>query len=253
MKKERKIMGIAKMLARNVLSWTSWGRAYYKRRKQQQKDAEIANVQKNGKEVLLKVNELLCKENIEYTVAFGTLLGCIREGEIIKHDDDIDFAIMPNAVNAGRLVRLLENAGFEFFWAWKCQGRITEIAVTYRDVHIDFYFLHEVDGYYEAHWYMPLDGVKYPDDKTWSTLCIRLLKTEGVMPWHLSMYDIDVMVPRNYDEILTSHYGSWRKPDPNWKVDLQNKGIALQSNDRKHFIEEFGRQISKDEVFENRI
>ena len=44
-------------------------------------------------------NELrsLCK-NITYFIHSGTLLGSVREGDIITHDDDIDIAIFPNSI-----------------------------------------------------------------------------------------------------------------------------------------------------------
>ena len=37
------------------------------------------------------VTDLLKKNNIEYFPSWGTLLGLIREGDVIEGDDDLDF------------------------------------------------------------------------------------------------------------------------------------------------------------------
>ena len=42
---------------------------------------------------LEKLIPIFEKHKIRYWITFGTLLGSIREGKIIKHDDDIDLAV----------------------------------------------------------------------------------------------------------------------------------------------------------------
>ena len=42
---------------------------------------------------LEKLIPIFEKHKIRYWITFGTLLGSIREGEIIKHDDDIDLGV----------------------------------------------------------------------------------------------------------------------------------------------------------------
>ncbi len=48
-------------------------------------------LQKINFQNLLTVSSLLKK--IEYFIFYGTLLGIVREKNIIKHDDDIDFMV----------------------------------------------------------------------------------------------------------------------------------------------------------------
>ncbi len=45
--------------------------------------------------LLKDLDELFKKHGIKYFLAFGTLLGCIRDGGYIPWDDDIDIAVMP--------------------------------------------------------------------------------------------------------------------------------------------------------------
>ena len=44
-------------------------------------------------EMLDYVHEMFTKNNIRYTVAYGTLLGIIRENGFLKNDDDIDIEV----------------------------------------------------------------------------------------------------------------------------------------------------------------
>ena len=47
--------------------------------------------QVTNRENLLFVAELLNRSGINWCVFFGTLLGLVRDGDVIKGDDDIDI------------------------------------------------------------------------------------------------------------------------------------------------------------------
>ena len=51
----------------------------------------------NGYRVLNEVEEALNASNLTTFISFGTLLGFIRDGGFIKHDDDIDICILNNS------------------------------------------------------------------------------------------------------------------------------------------------------------
>ena len=53
----------------------------------------IEEIHENLFDVLVEIDRILSKENIEYYLIFGTLLGCIRDGSPIKWDDDVDICI----------------------------------------------------------------------------------------------------------------------------------------------------------------
>ena len=48
-------------------------------------------IKKKNLENLISSIEIL--KNFEYFVFYGTLLGIVRENNIIEHDDDIDFEV----------------------------------------------------------------------------------------------------------------------------------------------------------------
>lgn len=241
MKRESRAILLSKAVVRCFLNLTPMGRRYYAARKRRQKAEALANLQRFGGEILDKVHRLFMANGIKYMVSFGTLLGCVRDGGIMAHDDDVDFAILPGTMSPKRVVELLEKCGFEFYWAWKCEGRITEFAVTYNNIHIDFYLFKDCGNHYESHWYMPIKGVVYPDKFTWSTMVVSLPVVTKIKEFFVRKYGIKVMIPDNYDEVLTASYGLWRIPDPNWKSEVAE-------SDNHRFIKENGRQVSRSEL-----
>ena len=55
------------------------------------RELTISEVQNYYYEMIKYVDEICNKENIQYFLAYGTLLGAIREGGFIPWDDDMDI------------------------------------------------------------------------------------------------------------------------------------------------------------------
>ena len=54
---------------------------------------QIDNIRKYQLEILAFVHEFCEKNNIQYFIAGGTLIGAIRHGGYIPWDDDIDICM----------------------------------------------------------------------------------------------------------------------------------------------------------------
>jgi len=240
------MINVAKSIVRNFLMLTPYGRKIYERRKDKQKREDERILHLYGPEVLRKVHALMTENDITYSVADGTMIGCIRDGGILEHDNDIDFGILPGATTPAKLLRLVLNAGFEFYWAWEYEERIMEFAVMYKGIHIDFDFWQIEGDRMFVHVYTDLPGIKYPTKDEWSTICVYKPIVTKTIEWCAKKDDVTVMVPENYDEFLTMAYGNWRVPDSKWRDN------NVRSSDRKVrvVLPKFGKRVSVERVME---
>ena len=93
-------------------------------------------------EVLQKFTDILNENGLEYTLAFGTLLGAIREKGFIKHDLDIDVAMWAEDWSP-KIRERLESKGFKLWHTYEVdEGRLgREETYEYNNVTVDiFYF-----------------------------------------------------------------------------------------------------------------
>ena len=76
---------IALLLMIVILIYTTSGRKYY----------PPLWVHEELYEMMYMMHELCRNNDINYCILFGTLLGSVREGKIIRWDDDIDIGMFP--------------------------------------------------------------------------------------------------------------------------------------------------------------
>ena len=93
-----------------------------------------------NRENLVYVSNLL--KGIEHFVFFGTLLGLVREGDIIPHDDDVDFYVPIEQREA--VIELLTGKDFFIRWekAWNQHDCFLQLNRCFNDIEtcVDFYF-----------------------------------------------------------------------------------------------------------------
>lgn len=93
-------------------------------------------------ENLKLLKKLLDSKQIEFQLAYGTLLGAIREGDFITHDEDIDLIILNEHKQALLdLLPLLKSFGFEVA-RYDRRGLLSLIR---NDEYIDLYFFSKLD------------------------------------------------------------------------------------------------------------
>ena len=97
---------------------------------------------KDGENLLSLAKKLLSTLEIEYFLIYGTLLGAVREGHIIKGDDDIDIAIFSKDEDRlyNALPYLAENGLFinRIF-----SSELYSFHASERKGHIDIYLVNE--------------------------------------------------------------------------------------------------------------
>jgi len=176
-------------------------------------------LQRYGFDVLDRMHKLLSENSVPYYCDCGTLIGFLRDKGFIKHDDDIDIAIMPNSVSPQRILSIFRDAGYGFVHAFQYDGRIIEFTVVdYTGVTIDV-FLHEwekeVPGYLKEIFIRWYKDRSYPNEKANIGLRFSLRGPDGLK--ELQIGGVTTMIPTNAEEVLDSEYGPWRRPDPNFK------------------------------------
>ena len=167
---------------------------------------------KYGREALQLFVKCMDENKFTYTLAFGSLLGDIREHGFIKHDLDIDTFIWYEDFSPSILEKLQEY-GFELDRSISIEsdkyGR--EDTLIYKGVNIDIFYLYKpIDKYpyccdfvplFDIHKRMPR-RVEIPIDKSRKQVLF-----EG----------IPVFVPSNAEQICEFRYGpNYMTPDPNW-------------------------------------
>ena len=184
----------------------------------------------NAKEALLQFDTCMRNNGIPYTLAFGTMLGAVREHGFIKHDFDIDtmmwnedyFADMPNILYAYGFKRthtFLVDAG--------ALGR--EETYEYKGVHIDIFFMYPaINELPYCCDFLRRDCLTYNAcmKKYGSVLPRRLELPVKREVKHVPFEDLLLPIPVNAEEILAFRYGQdYMIPNPKWDVQSYNEHI----------------------------
>lgn len=143
-------------------------------------------------ENLLVLKSVLDRQQIPFLLIAGTLLGAVREGDFIAHDEDIDLAFL--AEDKQRVLDALP-AMLEAGFAIARYNRRGVLSVIRQGEYIDLYFFRQIGDNRRS-----CDG--------WVVL--EPFLTE-VLPFRFK--GVDFLVPNAYHDYLVSEYGvDWRTP-----------------------------------------
>jgi len=142
-------------------------------------------------------------------ISYGTLLGAVRNGRLIGHDNDVDLAYVSSydyPVDVIREAYRIERALSERGWSVR-RGSGARINVRLRLSdgtmrYVDVFTSHWVEGVY----YMPQDtGFRIDRDAILPLTTVELLGRQ-------------LPAPADYEALLAATYGEgWRTPDPSFK------------------------------------
>jgi hypothetical protein len=85
--------------------------------------------------------EALTEADAGWWVAYGTLLGLVREGRLLPHDNDIDLAVIDGA-DPLRIAEALERRGLHRVREETWRGRPSKQKFLYGEVLLDVFYLH---------------------------------------------------------------------------------------------------------------
>ena len=155
---------------------------------------------------LTKISKILNKNKFDqWFIAYGTLLGIVRNNSCIDGDDDIDIICNINDYQKLRAILLKENYELEFGYGINESKRIIKTKASLESASIDFYMT-EVDdnGNFNDLW----EGV------TWSNCYPRNSKEFIKFNWKNTTLNL----PADYYKKLKKRYGIF------WRIPQKNKG-----------------------------
>lgn len=94
---------------------------------------------KYGPSAIRKFSELAQKNNWNYSLIFGTLLGACREKNFIKNDDDIDIIVNRRNINI-ELIKKMTDCGFKLKAAYMSSDKeLAHLSFCYHGIIFDIY------------------------------------------------------------------------------------------------------------------
>lgn len=160
--------------------------------------------------VLLKLTEIFKELSINYFVDFGTLLGIVRDGELISWDDDIDFSIpsydLSKLLNG--LNRILSAINMDVTWEYNIiyniDKTVSNLVLNFKDVSnigikpfaIDLWVIYFKQGF-------AIQTMNKVSD-------IHFLEND-----RLTFKGEVINVPKDYINYLEHTYGDWKVPKKN--------------------------------------
>jgi phosphorylcholine metabolism protein LicD len=189
--------------------------------------------QKHAVVVLETFDKCLTEIGVNYSLAFGTMLGAVREKGIIKHDLDLDVVLWVEDYTPN-IRKKLQERGFrlvhELLVADGLKGR--EESYSLHGVKIDLFFIYPaIDEFpYCCDFYKCEGTSSFKDSmKKYGRLNARRLQ----LPWkkdfvRVPFERLTLPICKNFHEILSFRYGlDYMTPNPNWNYLDLNKYISL--------------------------
>jgi hypothetical protein len=144
-------------------------------------------------------------------LAYGTLLGAVRNGKLIGHDNDVDLGYVSDCDHPVDVVResfrIERTLAAQGWVVRRGSGTRLNVRIRLRDDtmrFIDVFTSHWVEGVY----YMPQDtGFRLPREAILPLTTVELLGRE-------------LPAPADYERLLAETYGpGWRVPDPSFRYE----------------------------------
>lgn len=196
-----------------------WHEARLRKNKKKEK-LKKESYDKYGTEVLADLFRMVIANNYDVSCYYGTMLGLVRDDELIPWDDDLDFIILnTKEFSWKKFENDMKSAGFSKYRTIEIDDKIVGQSYVKKKVLCDFSLRNPGNDVEEClYGCYQIEGRHYDNGKEqiyqyWkyqvpqiSNLIVKKIK------------NISIKIPENYEDILIAYYGeNWRIPDPNFK------------------------------------
>ena len=206
--------------------------------------ARRRRLKKYGYAVLTELIEIDSKYNIGIVPIYGTLLGFVRDGGFMKHDDDIDVAVLSGLKVKDILQIFVEKYGYTYRHGLSYHGECTEFTLQHKSgLTVDFFMMIDSGKELLSSVYYWKNDEKYADVRQNNLKWVKHPYVAGFRS--LELNGIEVKIPANSEEWLFYEFGKgWKVPDPNYTADDQPGKIL---------VEDYGYATTYDEVMSGEI
>lgn len=183
---------------------------------------ELRAMRKYGIEALSEFDKCMRSNGYTYCLAFGTLLGAVREKDFIPYDEDIDVCMFSSSFSENLIIEL-EKCGFKRQHTYLVDdGKLgREDSFRYKGVQIDIFYIYDPIDNYPYY----CDFVCFADANSISK---SVKKYGGLLPrriqlpfneniTYIDFHGLSLPIPVNYSDILSFRYGSdYMVPKKRW-------------------------------------
>ncbi|MEK4711624.1 LicD family protein [Sporosarcina sp. FSL K6-5500] len=174
---------------------------------------EDEETMKFARKSLLRVTKVFSGNNIKYFADFGTLLGIVREGDLISWDDDIDLSILMNDYD--EVVSLFRNniKDFEIDKDIECKVHVTHDKIRKEPINIGISFA--TNGNKVIRKFQINIGVVTIKDEFAVQSMNCSPKYHFEQQQKIDFWGEKISVPFEYESYLEFTYGDWKTPKIN--------------------------------------
>lgn len=169
---------------------------------------------KEALNIMREYMQVAREANVGVMCAFGTLLGVVRDNGLIPFDFDIDTALLKEEDRV-TMERALLSHGYSKFRQFEVKDEIILQTWYKKGIYIDlFSVLHDEGGsVLYSFWRHPNKFYKTGIYEEYKVMFHQIPEISKVVTKRI--YDFDVQIPENAEEVVETLYGKgWRVPDP---------------------------------------
>ena len=175
-------------------------------------------LQRFGFRILGELNEVFKRNHVEYYLAFGTLLGMMREGGFIAHDDDKDLLVnSQDTKDVKKVVAMMLECGFKFKHVLVASGKILYYTFEKYGVSVDLWCFDRLSDNSGFYFYLAYTNLNVKYERANQCNWYRIKQPNISLGKKIKMRGAQFMIPDNAIEMLEAFYGKgWKTPDRNW-------------------------------------
>ena len=179
-----------------------------------------------GLKLITKIQNIFKSINVNHFIFAGCLLGLIRDGKLIEHDNDIDFGIYDyKEEDKIKIQNILIENGFVLHRNFYYNDTLTEQTYLISNIKIDIFYFYESENESYCYSFLPHDFLRCNEMIVFKTTQPKIISTTNI-----KVNNYNVTIPSNYIDFITCTYGEdWKTHKSNWNYweTQNNKQVGI--------------------------